>query len=159
VASIKCSGQALNLECANRVIVLDVWWNVALEEQAFGRVWRMGQKKETHFGRVMVRNTIDKRLSDLQISKLTTIRQAIKDHDSSKEMLTNEEIASLLGRVVHDDAGNIIDIQEDYDDDTDQESEGRTRSIDSDGSSSDSDTSADVYRTDDSSDSDLESLF
>ena len=106
----------MNLACANRVIILDLWWNSAMEQQAFGRVYRMGQQKETYFGRMMVKNTIDERLADLQLQKLQLIARTIKDHDSSKVTITAEEIASLLGRVVRDEEGNFVDIVPDYDD-------------------------------------------
>jgi hypothetical protein len=118
---MQCTAQALNFACANRVIILDVWWNYAMEQQAFGHVYRMGQKKETHFGRIMVRNTIDIRLANLQRDKLKTISKEIKDHDSSDLTLTEEDLASLLGRVVRDAEGNIINIEADYDDENDQE--------------------------------------
>ncbi|KAI9822957.1 MAG: hypothetical protein M1826_000339 [Phylliscum demangeonii] len=41
IAGLKCGGQALNLTVANRVICVDVWWNYSVEEQAFGRVFRL----------------------------------------------------------------------------------------------------------------------
>ena len=87
-----------------------------MEQQAFGRVYRMGQQKETYFGRMMVKNSIDERLADLQLQKLELIARTIKDHDSSKVTITAEEIASLLGRVVRDEEGNFVDIVPDYDD-------------------------------------------
>lgn len=62
IAGLKCGGVGLNLTCSNRVISLDLWWNHAVEQQAFGRVFRMGQDKETHFVRLVVSNTIDQRL-------------------------------------------------------------------------------------------------
>ncbi|KAH6632629.1 P-loop containing nucleoside triphosphate hydrolase protein [Chaetomium tenue] len=114
---------ALNLACANRVIILDVWWNSALEQQAFGRVYRMGQTKTTYFGRILVRNTIDVRLSHLQLAKLKTIARSIKEHDSSATELTAEDVASLLGRVVRDSDGNFVDIEADYDDESSIEAE------------------------------------
>ncbi len=110
-----------------------------MEQQAFGRVYRMGQQKETYFGRMMVKNTIDERLADLQLQKLQLIARTIKDHDSSKVTITAEEIASLLGRVVRDEAGNFVDIVPDYDDDdeTDGGVNGGHWGEDGDGSDSD----------------------
>ncbi|AEO60718.1 hypothetical protein MYCTH_2070221 [Thermothelomyces thermophilus ATCC 42464] len=110
---------ALNLACANRVIILDMWWNSAMEQQAFGRVYRMGQKKETYFGRILVRNSVDVRLAQLQLAKLEMIAKTIKDHDSSDMALSIEDQAALLGRVVRDEDGNIIEIVADYDDEAD----------------------------------------
>lgn len=59
LASLKCGGQGLNLTQASRVICLDPWWNMATENQAFARVYRIGQVQETKFLRVVVKNTID----------------------------------------------------------------------------------------------------
>jgi hypothetical protein len=141
---MQCGGQALNLACANRVIVLDPWWNSAVEQQAFGRVHRMGQQKETYLAKVIVRNSVDERLVKLQQKKLEAVGKAIKEHDPSDSDLTAEEIASLIGRVVRDQAGQIVDIQSDYDDDvTRQDTEVGSGSDDSGGSESDADDSSD----------------
>lgn len=59
LASLKCGGLGLNLTMASRVICLDPWWNSAVEQQAFCRVFRIGQQKETRMTRFVVKNTID----------------------------------------------------------------------------------------------------
>lgn len=102
------------------MIILDPWWNAATEQQAFGRVYRMGQDKQTYFLRILVNNTIDVRMSELQREKLAMVNKTIKEHDPSKVTLSAEEIASLLGRVVRDESGNIIAIRADYDDESDE---------------------------------------
>ncbi len=111
-----------------------------MEQQAFGRVYRMGQQKETHFGRMMVKNTVDERLADLQLQKLQMIARTIKDHDSSKVTITAEEIASLLGRVVRDEEGNFVDIVPDYDDDDETDGGVNEGDREEDGYGSDSDS-------------------
>lgn len=123
VASIQCSGQALNLACANRVFIVDTWWNAAMEQQAFGRVYRMGQKKETYCARLLVRNSIDVRMNQLQLDKLSMVAKTITESDPSRAKLTREEIASLFGRVVRNEAGEIVRIEADYDDEADEERE------------------------------------
>lgn len=95
-----------------------------MEQQAFGRVYRMSQTKETHLGRIMVRNTIDMRLAQLQLSKLKMIDRSIKDHDPSNMTFTAEEIASLLGRIVQDEQGAIIAIEDDYEDGSEMDGDG-----------------------------------
>lgn len=42
--SIKAGGTGLNLTVADRVILLDDWWNPAVESQAFARTHRIGQE-------------------------------------------------------------------------------------------------------------------
>ncbi|SCV53634.1 related to protein RIS1 [Fusarium fujikuroi] len=79
VSSMKCGGQSLNLQMANRVIITDEWWNKAVEEQAFKRVYRTGQLKETHLVRIMAKDTIDERIIMLQDAKEEIIRAALQD--------------------------------------------------------------------------------
>lgn len=39
---INSGSLGLNLTCANRVVLMDVWWNPAVENQAIDRVHRLG---------------------------------------------------------------------------------------------------------------------
>lgn len=43
--SLKAGGTGLNLTGADTVILYDLWWNPAVEQQAADRAYRMGQKK------------------------------------------------------------------------------------------------------------------
>ncbi|KAF5694263.1 RIS1-like protein [Fusarium globosum] len=79
VSSMKCGGQSLNLQVANRVIILDEWWNKAAEEQAFKRVYRTGQLKETHLVRIIAKDSMDERIIMLQDAKEEVIRAALQD--------------------------------------------------------------------------------
>ena len=45
LCSTKAAALGLNLECACRVIILDVWWNAAFEDQAADRCHRLGQTR------------------------------------------------------------------------------------------------------------------
>lgn len=40
--SLKCGSLGLNLVCANRVLLIDPWWNGSIEDQAVDRVHRIG---------------------------------------------------------------------------------------------------------------------
>src|SRR5690625_2016382 len=44
--SLKAGGTGLNLTGADTVILYDLWWNPAVEDQATGRAHRFGQKKD-----------------------------------------------------------------------------------------------------------------
>jgi hypothetical protein len=98
-----------------------------MEQQALGRVYRMGQEKVTYFVRIMVKNSIDERLAQLQLDKLEIIAKAIQESDSSKFTLSDEEIVSLFGRVVRDEFGRVINVEADYDDETDKEKGGEEK--------------------------------
>ncbi|KIJ44978.1 hypothetical protein M422DRAFT_167577, partial [Sphaerobolus stellatus SS14] len=67
--SLKCGGVGLNLVEANRVLSLDLVWNAATENQAFDRVHRMGQQKDVHVKRLIIRNTVEERILNLQLKK------------------------------------------------------------------------------------------
>lgn len=54
---------------AQKVISIDPWWNSAVEQQAFGRVFRIGQKFETAITRFVVENTVDQRIIEMQERK------------------------------------------------------------------------------------------
>ncbi|KAI1152408.1 SNF2 family N-terminal domain-containing protein [Nemania diffusa] len=105
VASFRCGSVALNLTCANRVILVDLWWNYAIEMQAFSRVFRIGQTKETHFLRIIAQNTIDNRLEAVQERKLKNINRALKPGE--KEQLSAEDIASLFGHLTKHEDGTF----------------------------------------------------
>lgn len=81
----------MNLTCANRVILADPWWNVAIEAQAWCRVFRIGQLKKTYFKTVLMKGTIDVRIADLQDAKLRKI-QGMMDKNQSISTEQYEEI-------------------------------------------------------------------
>ncbi|KIP06728.1 hypothetical protein PHLGIDRAFT_72252, partial [Phlebiopsis gigantea 11061_1 CR5-6] len=57
--TIQSGGTGLNITSCNNVIVLDPWWNPYLEEQAIGRVHRIGQTKPVHVYRIVAEDTIE----------------------------------------------------------------------------------------------------
>ena len=86
ICSLAVGGVGLNLMCANRVILADPWWNVAVEAQAWCRVFRIGQLKKTYFKTVLMKGTIDVRIADLQDAKLRRIQGMLEKNESfSKE--------------------------------------------------------------------------
>lgn len=123
VASLRCGGQGLNLTCANRIILVDPWWNSAIEHQAYGRVFRMGQTKETYYVRLLTRKTIDGRMAKLQNEKLRQINSVVTHHDATRQSLKFEEVGQLFGRVIYDAEGNAITVESDYDSEDDEELE------------------------------------
>jgi SNF2 family DNA or RNA helicase len=72
----------LNLTMASRVIMIDPWWNSASEQQAFCRVFRIGQNNETYMSRLCVRNTVDARLVAMQERKQKEINGVMEDDGS-----------------------------------------------------------------------------
>ncbi|KAH7002195.1 P-loop containing nucleoside triphosphate hydrolase protein [Ilyonectria destructans] len=96
LASMKCGGQSLNLTVANRVIIVDPWWNKTQEQQAFGRVVRMGQKKTSYLVRILSEGKIDKHLAMLQEKKSEIVDRALQDDGHTPASLTNEQLDELF---------------------------------------------------------------
>jgi SNF2 family DNA or RNA helicase len=115
----------LNLTCANRVIICDPWWNAAVEAQALGRVFRIGQQKETYIRRILVNDTIDTRIEKLQMMKLYDIQKLMSHRRGPFEDVEN--LAGLFGRVVTDGEGDVR-VVPDYDVEEKNESEEESKS-------------------------------
>ena len=88
-----------------------------MEHQAYGRVFRMGQPKETYFVRLLTKKTIDGRMARLQHKKLVEIKEVIKPYDTSSQSPKFREVVELFGRVQCDENGKITAVVDDYDSD------------------------------------------
>jgi superfamily II DNA or RNA helicase len=67
--SLKAGGTGLNLTCADYVFHLDPWWNPAVEAQATGRAYRMGQKNAVQSIKLVASGTIEEKILQLQENK------------------------------------------------------------------------------------------
>ena len=56
----------VDLAAANRVYLLEPWWNPEVDEQAINRVHQIGQTKEVTVVRIVARNSIEERMLALQ---------------------------------------------------------------------------------------------
>ena len=91
--SLKAGGVGLNLTSADRVLLLDDWWNPAVEDQAMARSHRIGQKNNVLVLRLVCKDTVEEKILQLQNKK----RQTISMFNSSNDKLTIEDIRLLLG--------------------------------------------------------------
>ncbi|EME40686.1 hypothetical protein DOTSEDRAFT_177817 [Dothistroma septosporum NZE10] len=101
IASLKCGGLGLNLTMASRVICMDPWWNIATEQQAFCRVFRIGQTKETRMTRFVIRNSIDAAMMAVKDRKQVEIDAVMEN--SSKQSLSVNDLMRLFGNKVGED--------------------------------------------------------
>lgn len=95
--SLKAGGTGLNLTGADTVILYDLWWNPAVEEQAASRAHRMGQKKVVEVWRLIAEGTIEEKMFHLQEGKRQLFDSVMTD-DSGKQLnkLTEEDIRDIL---------------------------------------------------------------
>ena len=94
--SLKAGGVGLNLTGADTVILVDLWWNPAVEAQAIGRAHRIGQERNVEVYRMITRGTIEEKIQELQESKRNLV-STILDGAEAKSSLSVEEIREILG--------------------------------------------------------------
>ncbi|ANS51654.1 SWF/SNF family helicase (plasmid) [Bacillus thuringiensis] len=94
--SLKAGGTGLNLTGADTVILYDLWWNPAIEEQAAGRAHRIGQKNVVQVIRLLTRGTIEEKIYELQQKKKELIEKVIHPGEIMLTSLSEAEIRELL---------------------------------------------------------------
>ena len=94
--SLKAGGVGLNLTGADTVILVDLWWNPAVESQAIGRAHRMGQEQAVEVYRLVTRGTIEEKIQELQEKKKNLVSE-ILDGTESRGSLSLAEIREILG--------------------------------------------------------------
>ncbi|KAH8122154.1 SNF2 family N-terminal domain-containing protein [Trichoderma asperelloides] len=92
VSTLKSGGQSLNLTVANRVIIIDPWWNKTAEQQAFGRVVRIGQEKVTHLVNIKTKEPIDRHIYTLQKMKAKNVDRTLQDDGYTPRPVSEVEL-------------------------------------------------------------------
>ncbi|KAF9019149.1 hypothetical protein BDZ89DRAFT_1073259 [Hymenopellis radicata] len=96
LVSLKAGGTGLNLAACNNVIIMDPWFNPAVEEQAVNRVHRIGQDKTVHIYKVIIPGTIEDKILEMQRKK-----QEIADRVlSASEVLAQKLLSELWGQPI-----------------------------------------------------------
>ena len=96
--SLRVGGVGLNLTKASYVFHLDPWWNPAVENQATDRAHRIGQTKPVNVMRLVMHNTIEEKLLELQKQK-SHLFQLVVDgitENMKPHLLTKKDFDYLL---------------------------------------------------------------
>lgn len=88
--SLKAGGTGLNLTGASRVVLYDLWWNPAVEQQAAARAHRIGQTKDVDVVRIISEGTIEENIRELQQSKLSLVDQILPSNEQKAGININE---------------------------------------------------------------------
>lgn len=92
LAHYRVGGQSLNFTAATQMIIIDEEWSPGKNEQAYGRIDRIGQTKETTVHVLQVANTID-----------TTMREIIEMKQDIIEGFEGKlDLADRLRRAIQD---------------------------------------------------------
>jgi SNF2 family DNA or RNA helicase len=93
--SLKAGGTGLNLTAADYVIILDPWWNPAVEDQASDRAHRIGQQRPVTVYRLIMKNSIEEKIVKLHKDKRDLASDLLSGSDVSGKM-TEEDLIQLI---------------------------------------------------------------
>ena len=94
--SLKAGGVGLNLTAAGYVINIDPWWNPAAEMQAADRAHRIGQDKPVFVYKMIVRDSVEEKILQLQEKKKNLMAQLIKTESSFFKSLNGDDVKTLF---------------------------------------------------------------
>lgn len=94
--SLKAGGVGLNLTAADYVIHIDPWWNPAIEMQATDRTHRIGQENPVFVYKMIVRDTVEEKILQLQDRKKNLVDQLISTEGSFLKSLTSDDVKVLF---------------------------------------------------------------
>lgn len=93
--SLRAGGVGINLTAADYVVLLDPWWNPAVEAQAVDRAHRMGQTRPVMAYRLITAETIEEKVLELQEKKKGLAAGALGEGGIPD--LDEEDILALFG--------------------------------------------------------------
>ncbi|MFO0744614.1 MAG: DEAD/DEAH box helicase [Myxococcota bacterium] len=93
--SLKAGGVGLNLTAADHVVILDPWWNPAVEDQAADRAHRIGQDKPVFVHRLIAAETVEEKILLLQ-EKKRQLADAALGQAAGGQALTKDDLMELL---------------------------------------------------------------
>ncbi|WP_028608804.1 DEAD/DEAH box helicase [Paenibacillus harenae] len=94
--SMKAGGTGLNLTGADTVILYDLWWNPAVEQQAADRAHRIGQKNVVQVIRLVAQGTVEDKMYELQQRKKSLIDEVIQPGQEALSSLSEQDIREIL---------------------------------------------------------------
>ncbi|KAG1151268.1 hypothetical protein G6F37_004808 [Rhizopus arrhizus] len=89
--SLKAGGVALNLTEASRVFICDPWWNPAMD-----RIHRLGQRRPIRITRLIIENSIESRIVQLQEKKTALVESTVGKNSKALDRLSVEDLRFLF---------------------------------------------------------------
>lgn len=94
--SLKAGGTGLNLTGADVVIHFDPWWNSAAQNQATDRAHRIGQTKTVTVYKLIIKNTIEEKIQQMQEKKISLAESILSSDSISISSLSRKELLELF---------------------------------------------------------------
>jgi hypothetical protein len=93
--SLKAGGFGLNLTAASYVVLFDPWWNPAVENQAIDRTHRIGQVNKVIAYRLLIKNSIEEKIRELQKQK-KALAEDVLGEEKFSQSLTLDDLRFLF---------------------------------------------------------------
>ena len=95
--SLQAGGVGLNLQEASMVILLDRWWNPAIENQAVQRAHRFGRETPLHVVRFLVEDSVEERILEILKEKEALFDEYVEAAPGSpSEKVRNGQLRQIL---------------------------------------------------------------
>ncbi|KAF8885285.1 SNF2 family N-terminal domain-containing protein [Mucidula mucida] len=96
LVSLKAGGVALNLTEASRVYLMDSWWNPAVSTSAMDRIHRLGQHRPVKAIKLVVEDSIESRIVQLQEKKSAMVDATLSTDESAMGRLTPDDVSLFM---------------------------------------------------------------
>mmetsp|Transcript_29628 Transcript_29628/g.69017 ORF Transcript_29628/g.69017 Transcript_29628/m.69017 type:complete len:360 (-) Transcript_29628:76-1155(-) len=97
IVSFKVGGVGLTLTAASRCYMMEQWWNAAGDQQAQSRVHRIGQERPVTIVRLVMKDSIEERILDMQERKTGLFQAAFVNLSKTEQKkLKADEIRKLV---------------------------------------------------------------
>ena len=94
--SLKAGGTGLNLTAATAVIHFDPWWNLSAQNQASDRAHRIGQKHSVQVFSLIMKNSIEEKIEELQKRKKELSDMFTEGNEGSITSMNKDDLMYLF---------------------------------------------------------------
>ncbi len=94
--SLRAGGTGLNLTAADVVIHYDPWWNLSVQNQATDRAHRIGQEKNVQVFKLLVKDSIEDKIDELQHRKESISRSVITENETYISNMDKDDMLALF---------------------------------------------------------------
>ena len=93
------------------MLSFDLAWSKAVEAQAFDRTYRLGQTREVEIERLIINDTIEERILNLQARKTLLSDMSLAEGQGDPEYVGNISVPDILSLFRLDMNGNREDVR------------------------------------------------
>ncbi|KZT54699.1 hypothetical protein CALCODRAFT_519207 [Calocera cornea HHB12733] len=95
LVSLRAGGVGLNLTAAQRVYLMDPYWNPAVENQAVDRIHRLGQTRPVTTIKLVIENTVEARMLDVQKRKTALANLTLGGTNLTRSQIAERRMEEL----------------------------------------------------------------